>query len=288
MALSEFAKPPVTIADARAFLDTHHRQRVENLEAFSTGFWSAAFGYEADGTRLVARFGRNREWYEVDQAAHGYDTDGLPVPRVVEIGTVADDVVFAISERKDGVFLEDVNDPQLAPLVSQLLDALRAAPLLDKPEYTWRSWLAAGLDPNGRNAPWRKLVARDPIAGPIADRVDARIAQLLDEVPEKQELFHGDLVHKNVLVAEDLSSINAVFSWKCSGRGDALFDLAWLTFWSPWYPGIAALGLKPNDQDAKLHHIYELHIGATHLNWYGQVEDKVNLHKVAHEIERRL
>lgn len=289
--MSEFAKPVVTLDDARAFLDAHHGLPVERLEAFGTGFWSAAFGYEVDGERLVARFGRNREWYEVDQAAHGYDCADLPVPRVREIGDVGEGVVFAISERSDGVFLEDVDASradELRPLVTGLLAALKTAPLIEEPHYTWRSWLEAGLDPNGRNAPWRKLVAKDPVAGPLADRADARVAELLDHVPEKQELFHGDLVHKNVLVAEDLSSITAVFSWKCSGRGDALFDLAWLTFWEPWYPGIAALGLRPSDEDAALHHVYELHIGATHLNWYGQVDDKVNLYKVAAELERRL
>ncbi len=286
--MSEFAKPVVALDDARAFLGAHHGSAIDNLEAFSTGFWSAAFGYEVDGNRLVARFGRNREWYEVDQAARGYDAEDLPVPRVIEIGDVGEGVVFAISERADGIFLEDVDDPRLGPLVTRLLDALRHAPRLDEPDYTWRSWLDAGLDPNGRNAPWRRLVALDPVAGPVGDRADARLAELLDQVPEKRELFHGDLVHKNVLVAPDLSKINAVFSWKCSGRGDALFDLAWLTFWAPWYPGIAALDLRPREEDAVLHRIYELHIGATHLNWYGQVDDKVNLYKVAAELERRL
>lgn len=289
--MSESAKPVVTVDDARRFLDTHHGRRVDNLEAFGTGHWSAAFGYEVEGDRLVARFGRNREWYEVDQAAHAYDADGLPVPRVREIGEVGNGVVFAISERKEGVFLEDVgaaDAPRLRSVVDRLLSSLKDAPLIETPDYTWRAWLEGGLDPNGRNAPWRRLVAQEPVVGPIGARADARLAELLDEVPEKRELFHGDLVHKNVLVAPDLSRITAVFSWKCSGRGDALFDLAWLTFWAPWYPGIAALDLRPSDEDARLHQIYEIHIGATHLNWYGQIDDKVNLYKVAGELERRL
>ena len=87
--MSDFAKPLVGIDDARAFLEVHHGRPIANLEAFATGFWSAAFGYEVDGERLVVRFGRNREWYEVDQAAHAYDSDDVPVPRVREIGDAA-------------------------------------------------------------------------------------------------------------------------------------------------------------------------------------------------------
>ena len=293
--MSDFAKPLVGIDDARAFLEVHHGRPIANLEAFATGFWSAAFGYEVDGERLVVRFGRNREWYEVDQAAHAYDSDDVPVPRVREIGDAGDGVVFAISERKDGVFLEDT-DPadaaKLRPALDRLLKGFREAPLVEQPDYTWRSWLEAGIDPEGRNKPWRSLIAKDPYAGPIADRADARVRELLDQIPERHEVVHGDLLHKNVLVAEDLSRINAVFSWKCSARGDALFDIAWLTFWSAWFPGIAAMdarALAPDEPDAALrHHCYEVHIGATHLNWYGRVDDKPNVYRVAAELERRL
>jgi aminoglycoside phosphotransferase (APT) family kinase protein len=288
-----FAKPLVTPDDARRFLDAHHDAPVDHIEAFATGHWSAAFGYEVDGERLVVRFGRNREWYEVDQAAHAYDSVDLPVPRVREIGEVTDGVVYAISERKDGVFLEDTDGPKLRGLVTRLLDALRSAPLVSEPDYTWRGWLEAGIDPAGRNAPWRALVAQDAYAGPVAVRAEDRVRALLDGVvDERRELVHGDLLHKNVLVAPDLSAINAVFSWKCSARGDSLFDLAWITFWAPWYPGIAALGpteMAPSEPQASLrHHCYELYIGLNHLSWFAQVEDRANLHRVAGELERRL
>jgi aminoglycoside phosphotransferase (APT) family kinase protein len=75
-----------------------------------------------------------------------------------------------------------------------------------------------------------------------ADRIfracEARVRDLVEACPERRDLVHGDLLHSNVLVAEDASRASAVFSWKCSVRGDFLFDVAWCTFWSPWYPGI--------------------------------------------------
>jgi Phosphotransferase enzyme family len=63
------------------------------------------------------------------------------------------------------------------------------------------------------------------------------------------DLVHGDLLHGNVLVSPDARRVEAVLSWKCSVRGDFLFDAAWCSFWAPW------------------HHCYELHIGFTHLGW---------------------
>jgi hygromycin-B 4-O-kinase len=35
-----------------------------------------------------------------------------------------------------------------------------------------------------------------------------------------------------------------VFDWGCSIYGDFLYDLAWIDFWSPWHPGIAAASLR--------------------------------------------
>jgi hypothetical protein len=46
-----------------------------------------------------------------------------------------------------------------------------------------------------------------------------------------------------VLVSLDAARVEAVLSWKCSVRGDFLYDAA------------------------ARHHCYELHIGFTHLGW---------------------
>ena len=109
---------------------------------------------------------------------------------------------------------------------------------------------------------------------------EARVRDLIEACPERRDLVHGDLLHANVLVAEDGSRPNAIFSWKRSLRGDFLFDTAWCTFCSAiWYPGIAAadpwdrVRREPsirNDADAwvdasERHHCYELHIGLTAL-----------------------
>jgi aminoglycoside phosphotransferase (APT) family kinase protein len=107
------------------------------------------------------------------------------------------------------------------------------------------------------------------------------VRALAEACPERRDLVHGDLLHGNVLVSPDARRVEAVLSWKCSVRGDFLFDAAWCSFWAPFHPGIAAAGplsgllrapavrAGPGAllDAATRHHCYELHIGFTHLGW---------------------
>jgi hygromycin-B 4-O-kinase len=133
------------------------------------------------------------------------------------------------------------------------------------------------------------------------------VRALVDACPERRDLVHGDLLHGNVLVSPDASRVEAVLSWKCSVRGDFLFDAAWCSFWAPpFHPGIAAAdplsGLlrapsvraEPGAllDAAARHHCYELHIGFTHLGWNVWIGDQANLaataRRLAEVLERGL
>jgi len=127
----------------------------------------------------------------------------------------------------------------------------------------------------------------------------------MDAAPQQVSLDHGDLLHANVLIADDASRVNGVFSWKCSLRGDYLYDTAWCTFCGAiWHPGIAAADpwrrilREPTIVDdaaaltdaAVRHHCYELHIGLTAMAWNVWVDDTANLRRVAghlHEVIER-
>jgi hypothetical protein len=89
-----------------------------------------------------------------------------------------------------------------------------------------------------------------------------------------------------------------VLSWKCSLRGDFLYDAAWCSFWAPFHPGIAAadplsallrvpsLRADPGAllDAAARHHCYELHIGFTHLGWNVWIGDQANLTATARRL----
>ena len=308
--------PRVSAADAAAFLSTHHGRAVSNVEPLSGGFWSAAYGYQLDAQELVARFGSRRDWFEMDRAAKAFDRPDLPVPAVLDVGD-AFGAAFAISERRHGRFLEnvDADDAATAALpVERLLAALRATtsttdapsawypPGGDPSASTWRQWLLAGLvdDPARPVHGWRRMVAADPACDALFEASAVRVRQLTDACPERRDLVHGDLLHQNVFLTEDLSAVSAVFSWKCSVLGDFLFDVAWCTFWGPWHPGIAAIDvwrrtwtapeLTTTDRldAAARHHCYELQIGCTHLGWSAWTGDADALRDVATRLEHVL
>ena len=58
--------------------------------------------------------------------------------------------------------------------------------------------------------------------------------RLVECCPEERNLIHADLLNRNVLTSS--GNITAVLDWGSSIYGDALYDVAWFTFYEPWYP----------------------------------------------------
>jgi len=265
------------------------------------GFWSSAFAYALDGRELVLRLGSIREGFEADRDAMAYGSPELPVPAVLEIGAAFGEA-YAISERHHGSFLEEL-DPALAGVggecLTRLLVALRAVPDDSTGQGpSWRRWLLDGLidDPSRRVSGWRKQLAEDSSLDRLFTACEIRIAAMVESCPQRRDLVHGDLLHQNVLMTPDAKRITAVFSWKCSLRGDFLYDTAWCTFWGDsFHPGIGAADLwgrmmaEPSsvgDPDAlknaaERHHCYELQIGASHLAWHTWVGNHDDRQRVA-------
>lgn len=280
------------------FLSERYGEAVADLEFLRGGFWSAAYGYRVDDRELVLRIGNTREWFETDRNAMAYNAPNLPVPEVLEIGD-AFGGAYAISVRYRGRFLETVDAHEatvVGPTIVRLLLALKAAPPSET-STSWRDWLMGGLvdDPRRHVSGWRATLAADPKLDSLFRACESRVRELAATCPERRDLVHGDLLHSNVLISDDASRINAVFSWKCSTRGDFLFDVAWCTFWGVFHPGIGAADVfhrvvrdpsiaadtRALDGAAERHHCYELHIGTTHLGWNAWVGDDQALGAVA-------
>jgi aminoglycoside phosphotransferase (APT) family kinase protein len=282
-------------AEVIAFLDGQPGSPAD-LEALTGGAWSSAWAYRAGGEALVVRFGPELSWYEADRSAMAFSSPDLPVPEIREIGTTPSGRAYAVSVRHHGRFLEDTPVEQagaLSPTLTRLLVALYRAPAnpdapvvwhqRDASAGSWQEFLLAGLvdDPGERVSGWSGALAGDRRLAALSSAVTTRVHALIESCPERRDLVHGDLLHGNVLVSADARRVEAVLSWKCSVRGDFLFDVAWCTFWAPFHPGIAAadplaglLGAPSVRAEpgalldaAARHHCYELHIGFTHLGW---------------------
>ena len=220
-----------------------------------------------------------------------YRSAALPVPDVFTIGE-GFGRWFSISRRHHGRFLEEVGPDEadaLGPTVVDLLAALRAVPDTGVKAPPWGAWLLDGITdhPGQPTSGWRLRLEANLVADRTFRAVDSRVRSLLDACPDRRQLVHSDLLHYNVLVSPAADAIAAVFSWKHATWGDAVYDLAWCTFWGRWHDGIGALDLwervvptLPAEELVDIgvrHHVYELQIGANHLGWYAALGDDENL-----------
>jgi aminoglycoside phosphotransferase (APT) family kinase protein len=285
-----------------AFLRDHHGADPTDLEVLGGGFWSAACGYRIGDDELVLRINDEPDGFRDDEFAMRYASPALPVPEVFAIGE-GFGRWFAISRRHRGRLLEEVGPDEadaLGPTVVELLAGLRSVPDTGIVTAPWRDWLLAGVTdrPDQFTAGWRSRLAADAAAERTFGAVDRRIRSLLDACRDRRELVHSDLLHHNVLVTPAAVAVTAVFSWKCSTWGDAVYDLAWCTFWGRWHEGIGVLDLWErvvptlSVSDAVdvgvRHHVYELQIGASHLGWYATLGDTENLRWTLRQLDELL
>ena len=298
----EQSKPNVPLAEVEAWL-TQKLGDVTGLSLIPGGFWSTAYSFCSGGRDLVLRLSDLGEGFAFDQAAMQFRSDVLPIPDVLETGQALGHE-FAISQRHFGSFLEKApveSANAVGDAIADLLCAMRAVPKgesvtwLEPSDLTWHDWVMSGLkdntdSPTGR---WREKLSKHHDVEEVFHRCEARIQELLSLCPERRDLVHSDLLHQNVLLSEDYRQVTGIFSWKCSLRGDFLYDVAWCTLWSRWFPVIAAADvwrrtLQADDLTSadladvsERHHCYELQIAASHLGWHLWTENAPELKRVA-------
>ena len=251
-----------------AFLKDRFRPGIEpgSVEPTGHGEWSRAFYFRvADGAEYVVRFSALDEAFLKDRLASRFASPRLPMPRLLEVGPALDGY-YAISERAHGEFIENRDAAamqRLLPSLFEVLDACREADLSATTGFgvwggdgvgrhaSWRdALLSVAIDsPMNRIFGWQQQLPQSTVGQRAFEAAYRRLTTLLDACPNHRHLLHSDLLYFNVLVQND--RISAVFDWGSSMYGDFLWDLAWFTFWQPWYRSWSALDLR---QAARAHY----------------------------------
>ena len=293
------SKPDINIDVLHQWLGARLGEPITDVQPLDGGFWSSAFAFRADTRELVIRFNPDPSGFLIDAKAMQFEN--LPIPKVLDIGEGLG-FHYAISERHYGTFLElfEDNPTEAAKkLISSLAnqDTPKVANVNwfeedQSQTYAWRSWLLDSL-----------YRAQDSVTSSHPAITLSRCLEILehhaDDIPERRDLVHGDLLHQNVLVSET-GDIETIFSWKCSALGDFLFDVAWLGIWIPWHPALQHVDFGsrflgdlsvPSDalENATLRrYLYTLQIGAHHLGWFSSIKDTENLMKMNSYLERAI
>lgn len=280
------AKMKLAEQQVQQFLTKHMKEKITDVLPLTGGEWSQAFAYRMSGKSYVIRFGKHVEDYKKDQIAAEFASVYLPIPKVTEIGE-AFGGFYAISERSFGVMLDTLDNSgmqKIIPVVLKMLDAIREIkPTGIQVSGLWptegtttnRTWqdhlLDAGKDDNPRTHGWRIKLANSTTGDVPFNTALIRLQELVKYCPLEQHVIHSDLLHNNVLVNDN--KITAVIDWGCALYGDFLYDLAWFSYWSSWYPAMegidweaearkhyAEIGLAvPNFEERLL--CYKIHIG---------------------------
>jgi hygromycin-B 4-O-kinase len=270
---------------ARRLVRTTFGERATEPRALASGEWSQAFALTIDGAEVVLRIGAHGTDFAKDEIAAGFAGPDLPVPAVLTRGMV-EGWHYAISARAHGIGFDDLSAADVAPALPSLLtamDDIGKIGLADTTGYgiwtpdqraLYSSWadalLAIGTE-TARVPGWRAALADSDIGlGPFEAGVSA-IAALAPYLPAERRMIHGDLLSRNVLVAD--GNVSAVLDWGNAMYGDSLYDAAWLIYWWPWYPEWRAIDIKAallahwranGPLPVNLHerlHAYLIHIG---------------------------
>ena len=117
----------------------------------------------------MIRFGAHRDDFEKDRRAASFATPDLPVPEVVEIGSM-EDGYFAISTRAYGEPLECLSAPDWVATLPSLFGVLDALRNIDVSTTTgYGGWDASG---RARVASWRDFLLSVEADTATAGRTD--------------------------------------------------------------------------------------------------------------------
>jgi hygromycin-B 4-O-kinase len=114
----------------------------------------------------------------------------------------------------------------------------------------------------------------------------------------ERSLVHCDLLNRNVLVRD--GEVTGLLDWGCSLYGDFLYDIAQVEFWEPWYPAIAASGIRERATEhytstgMAVHGFADrmkaclVHIGLVHQAYTASVGRLDDLHAITHRLHTYL
>jgi hygromycin-B 4-O-kinase len=279
----------ISILETAQFLREKYGSGIAaDVEQIGEGGWSLAFAFVHNGARNVIRWSDVADNFERDAVATRFTSVDLPVPPITDFGRGLN-AFYAISPFVGGTYLEILSAAELENTLPALLKMFRALRAIDLSGATgfgfWNkdgkgshdSWKSFLLDDKNESEGslikgWKAHLEASSMGMDAYEKLWRTFVPLVERCPEERSLVHADLLNRNVLTSS--GSITAVLDWGSSFYGDLLYEVAWFTFYEPWYPQFQVLQVAqrlledfkadPNtnkgDLDARLM-CYQLDIG---------------------------
>lgn len=243
------AKP--SIEQVLALLREHFDHSVAQLTEVTSGQVARTFSFAVDGQEYIIQFSTIHVSFEKEAYVYNtYASPMIPIPRIVKIGSLPNDVRFAISLKVLGTPLNQLSwqeNEQLVPQHMAILDSIHSADIRGHTGAgvwdgkgvglfpTWKEYLTSVMkeetSTRGFFGQWHTLFTETFLERDLFESVYQRMVQLLDYCPEERYLVHGDYGFSNIVAHE--GTITGVLDWTGAMYGDFLYDIAWLDLWTP-------------------------------------------------------
>ena len=221
---------------------------VSHVEPISTGHFSEGWYFSQGNNQYVIRFAHPRLADSL-RKDHYVSTrlvgPGVPVARFVQMGDSTQLGLtrhYAITERAEGVILDEIPAQQYKQLVPALVSILHNIHRSDIGHTqgwgsitsageglssSWRDFLlkvSQEADTHGHYNRWHKLFDESFLEKALFTNLYHQLEENLQFCPEQRWLLHADYAFDNVLAKGN--RITAVIDWSNALFGDFLFDVA--------------------------------------------------------------
>lgn len=269
---------------------------VGDVERLAGGVFSRAYAFTSGGREYVVRVNsavHGAEGFAKDDyAARHFASPALPIPRVLMIGTTADERAwFAISERVGGRTLQECSPDEARaalPALLEAVDSIGRADVSASHRYgdwgddgegkfaSWHAYLSAIMrdEPEGYFRNWHALFQNSFLEREVYEAVYRYMLWLAEHCPEERALIHNDLwLDASNLLVED-GQVAGVIDWANALYGDPLYEVArivWGTGWPGWWENADVARLRDRYSSVPGFDLriacYQCHIGLDDLRY---------------------
>lgn len=215
--------------------------------------FSSAYWFRANDRNYVIRLNDHREDFEKDALAFTtLQPIGVPIPKIIKIGSFDHKTNFCISEYCEGMTLTQLNikkgvsaERSMAFEIFRLLEQIKKIDvshakgwgLTNKMGHgnfsSWPDYLLS-LYNQKFDYDWHTLSQTTFLDAKVFAACLGELRRLTRYCPTQKWLVHGDFGFENVIT--DGNRITGVLDWAEMRLGDFLYDIANLDFWSKDVP----------------------------------------------------
>ncbi|WP_246294082.1 phosphotransferase family protein [Paenibacillus planticolens] len=234
---------------AQAFLQQILNSPVTDVRPIEQGEVSKVFSYKQQDDEFIIHFNSSCEGFVRERYVHDlFASQGIPVPRVLEIGRANEALYFSIAEKVPGrtiISYPEAEIKQILPDLVRQFTNMNEVQLGQTEGYGWiqpsgdgshRSWpefLASFFqeEQTGFWHGWYALFEDSFLEKDVFQRLYGMMMELSKYSPQQRYLVHGDFHLGNMLT--DGHRVTGIVDWEMAFYGDFVFDLATQHLWTP-------------------------------------------------------